>query len=192
MKKFYFLSISLIVLIFTFITFINFASAIDSMYAGYSISSGAVNEAVRYWPGAPYTSSYGYCGYVDNSTGKTLFIGTATKGEWDSFANNETISGADGCDDEGSSNSLNSYRANINGCNSWDWNCDGTISKQYTYMGYILSSCSSDDACIDPAGWLTSSVPGCGVTDSWMKPDCINMTAYGGTCDETTNTQECK
>ena len=44
------------------------------------------------------------CGYVDDTTGKDLFIGTKVPNEWFSFRDNETISSADGCDDDGDSN----------------------------------------------------------------------------------------
>jgi len=139
--------------------------AIDSMYEGYRVDSVSTNIAVQY-PGG--------CGYVDNSSGKSIFIPTYTFAEWDSFHDNEPA-GTNGC--TGGSSSYpgqTGWFYTDNNCGSWDYNCDGYITKQFTRT----SSQNTDTFCLAAAvcgeGWThdLGGIAACGANEIWLTGAC--------------------
>ena len=102
--------------------------AINNWSTGYKVVSGSTNIAVQYYASQYYLG----CGYVDNYTGKAIFIPTNTLGQWNSFADNSPAN-TDGCTGDLSSYvGQTSWFSSTNNCGSWDYNCDGVITKRWT------------------------------------------------------------
>ncbi len=162
--------------------------AINSWDTGYKVASGSTNLSVQYYAPQFYTL---WCGYVDNYTGKYIFIPTNTMEEWFSFVNNSPVN-TDGCTDSNSFPAQTGWFASSNSCGSWDYNCDGALTKRWT-NGSDDRDCSVYNWSCD-SGWDDNTVPDCGVTKSYFNGDCwvdpvpIPDISF---CESSSRTQQC-
>jgi len=53
----------------------------------------------------------------------------------------------------------------------WDYNCDGSITQQYTVIANLSGCFSSNNNTTNHGGWATT-VPACGVTAQWVQLFC--------------------
>ena len=160
-------------------------SAINTMSTGYKVPNGSVNYPIQY-PQVPLVDPG--CGYVDNSSGYSIFVPTKTLGEWDSLGG----TGVDGCDNSGAANAGFTGWESVTVCGSWDWNCDGVVTKRYTDSSsdtdcsFVNWSCDS--------GW-SGSAPNCGVSDFRLNGDCwvdpVPIPVDITFCEGSTVTQSC-
>lgn len=156
--------------------------AIDSPGTGYAVPNGADNYAIQY---LQVGETYARCGYVDNNTGQALFIGTKTSAEWSSFKAYEP-SGAYGCDAGSNANAGVTAYFTSTVCGSWDWNCDGLITKENTNLGWARSPCYFNWDC--NSGWMKVEPVACGVTWTYFNGICRLFEFY---CDWYQRTQSC-
>ncbi len=72
-------------------------------------------------------------------------------------------------------------------CNSFDFNCDGQVDKQYQNLG----QCSGTFSCTFQTGWREGAIPECGVSRNNFIWDCTKQTL---SCDAQleTRTQGCR
>ncbi|MCP6718070.1 MAG: hypothetical protein KJI70_00780 [Patescibacteria group bacterium] len=142
--------------------------AINNWSTGYKVVSGSTNKAVQYYDGQ---DNY-RCGYVDNYTGKSIFVPTKSPTEWSSFVNNSPAN-TDGCTGNSSSRpGQTSWFTSANNCGSWDYNCDGVVTKRFATVGTDNGeySCSS--------GWK-DYVAECGYIEDWIIGPDGNYTCVG-------------
>jgi len=140
--------------------------ALNTRYTGYAVETSVINEPIQYRTGL----SRDGCGYVDNSSGKTIFVPTNTSAEWTSFTNNEPFA-THGCTgDSDSFPNQGNFFTTDNNCGSWDYNCNGLLDKEYpTATGvsplFCVPRCT--------VGYRDSPTPSCGQEGWWVKNQCI-------------------
>jgi hypothetical protein len=81
------------------------------------------------------------------------------------------------------------YKTITNGCGSYDWDCDGDETKQWTNTGscgYCLTAC-----CAEPPGWRYSTEPDCGDYADWVY-DCSYSFPASCSKDYGAKTQACR
>ena len=148
---------------------------------GYLVPTSRTNYAVQHFQ---IPETYARCGYVDNYSGSTIFIGTKTTAEWNSFKNNSPSSTA-GCDG-GSTNNAGVGYGSATICGSWDLNCDQAIGKSYNHVSTDCTCGTWDTSC--DSGWQ-DSVPSCGVSGDYCGT-CGDVIAYS--CSSWDRTQQCR
>lgn len=85
----------------------------------------------------------------------------------------------DCCDSEAQARpGATTWRTARNSCNSYDWNCSGTVELRYPSLQ--SETCSNANGCDATPGWQGSSVPTCGNTGNYLTSCSPNGAFCGG------------
>lgn len=143
--------------------------ALNTPNTGYRVYSGSTNAAVK------YNSDVLRCGYVDNYTGKSIFVPTKTVNEFSSLWLNPPTN-VDVCGGLEVQSDIYWFDA-TNHCGSWDWNCDGEVTKKWeTATGVRATGCVPLIPC--DTGYVSDPTPDCGKwsmngeSNYWVTGDC--------------------
>ena len=182
-KKYYkFVLVSLIVF-FVFYFGRMTVQGIGTYLTGYKVPPYTTDYVVQYFL-PPLVNPA--CGWADNNTSSNIFVPTKTSTEWNNFADS---AGFTGCDNDGVANSGLTTWKTTTICGSWDWNCDGVITKSKPTIASDTTCSTLNQSC--DSGYR-DSIPACGVSGTYQYGTCTWYSILlGFQCDAAAQTQSC-